>query len=475
MLLVAALVGAAPAAAATIKVNTTVDDFGGGGSCALREAVQTANTNAAFGGCGRSGGGPDVIVLRSGKTYLRSITGTGDDNSSGDLDLSSNLTIRPLDRKGRATIDAVGLSRVIDVFAGAKVSVSRVNLVGGTLLVTDTQTGGGALIAAGSRLTLSRSGVSGNSINGVGGGGGIENGGTLVATRIRVARNRIQSMGAANGGGIENTGTATIDRSTVTGNQVSNVGGGVENNDGRLTVTDSTISGNRAGYVGGGLYLGGAVEGGSVVLRGSTIVGNTAMANSGNSGGGAIQMGDYGMGKAKLSNITISGNSSAGLGGGIAISAGQMSILNSTIVFNTADSNADGIGGIGGIVGFAGFANTILYGNRDLNPGTKHPDCFNAAPQGNNLLGDTSDCGAGPTDITGRAPKLAPLSANGGPTMTHLLRRGSPAIDKGSPKRPGKGLFASGACTARDQRGIKRPQGTRCDIGAFERRGLKSP
>jgi hypothetical protein len=58
------------------------------------------------------------------------------------------------------------------------------------------------------------------------------------------------------------------------------------------------------------------------------------------------------------------------------------------------------------------------------------------------------------------------LAHNGGPTPTHALRKGSAAVDAGNPAAPGSGPTA---CESTDQRGTKRPQGPRCDIGAFER------
>jgi len=54
-------------------------------------------------------------------------------------------------------------------------------------------------------------------------------------------------------------------------------------------------------------------------------------------------------------------------------------------------------------------------------------------------------------------PNLGPLQDNGGPTPTHALQTGSPAVDAGFNR-----------CLATDQRGVGRPQGPRCDTGAFE-------
>ena len=57
-------------------------------------------------------------------------------------------------------------------------------------------------------------------------------------------------------------------------------------------------------------------------------------------------------------------------------------------------------------------------------------------------------------------PGLSPLGRNGGPTATHALKRASEAINAG----------ANANCAPRAQRGVRRPQGPRCDIGAFERK-----
>ena len=83
------------------------------------------------------------------------------------------------------------------------------------------------------------------------------------------------------------------------------------------------------------------------------------------------------------------------------------------------------------------------------------------------LIGDGS--GSGITNTDGNqvgsasepiAPKLGPLADNGGPTRTHALLQGSPAIDAAS----------TPDCPTTDQRGVVRPQGAACDIGSYERR-----
>jgi hypothetical protein len=94
-------------------------------------------------------------------------------------------------------------------------------------------------------------------------------------------------------------------------------------------------------------------------------------------------------------------------------------------------------------------------------------DCFNDtstlnAASSNNLIQDSLvACGLTNGvngDIIGQDPALGALANNGGFTQTHALLAGSPAIDAGT----------NTGCPATDQRGITRPQGARCDIGAYE-------
>ena len=97
------------------------------------------------------------------------------------------------------------------------------------------------------------------------------------------------------------------------------------------------------------------------------------------------------------------------------------------------------------------------------------PDCSGILSSlGNNLLGNNSECEfvAGRDDLVGTSarpvdPRLAPLQDNGGPTETHALLPGSPAIDAGG------GRAAPGT----DQRGISRPQGNAADMGSYEKGG----
>jgi uncharacterized repeat protein (TIGR01451 family) len=94
------------------------------------------------------------------------------------------------------------------------------------------------------------------------------------------------------------------------------------------------------------------------------------------------------------------------------------------------------------------------------------PDIFgNVQSQDYNLVESPDGfylAGPGDHNITGQDPLLGPLGDNGGDTQTHVLQPGSPAIDQGSC------TDVAGDPITSDQRDVARPQGVRCDIGAYE-------
>jgi hypothetical protein len=199
--------------------------------------------------------------------------------------------------------------------------------------------------------------------------------------------------------------------------------------------------------------------GAALTLTDVTLTDNHA--NS--SAGGAISS----QGTTTLTNVTVSDNTAITDGAGISVSSGITTLNSVTLSDNTADIDGDGTGSGGGIEAFAGevrMRDTLLAGNIDRSAPPYAPECFQAGgvitSLGNNLVGNTAGCAYAPAagDRLDQAPLLAPLAANGGATPTHALLAGSPAIDGGS-----------ALCPAADQRGVVRPHGGGCDIGAFER------
>ena len=113
------------------------------------------------------------------------------------------------------------------------------------------------------------------------------------------------------------------------------------------------------------------------------------------------------------------------------------------------------------------FSNSIIATNIDN--GNEAADCAGTLmSQGYVLLQVTSGCaltGVNTGQITGQNPLLGPLSNQHGDTLAHSLLTGSPALNSGNPAAPGS---SATACALLDQRGVVRPMGAKCDMGALE-------
>src|SRR5215207_1645974 len=174
------VLGPSAARAATITVDTTLDVVMSDGDCSLREAITSANLDAAqFSGAGEcaSGSGGDTVMLGTG-TFTRSLAMTGENtNGSGDLDVTSALTIQGAGA-ALTTVDAGAKDRVIDVLASGNLTIRGVTITGGR--APDGLAAGGSGFGGNG----GPSSIGGNGF-GAGGdpgesGGGIRNAGTLV-------------------------------------------------------------------------------------------------------------------------------------------------------------------------------------------------------------------------------------------------------------------------------------------------------
>lgn len=419
------------AEAATFTVTKTADTNDGTcdvADCSLREAIIAANAAA----------GTDTVVVPAG-TYTLSIAGASEDAAaSGDLDITSNMTIQGAGAN-LTIIDGADLDRVF----GVEGSVTAATISGVTVRNGTASFGGGIENDTSGTLTIDESIVT---LNSGSFGGGINNNsvGTIVVSDTVVSNNTASSFG----GGINNNsgGVATITQSTISGNTANGAGGINNNSSGSMSITQSTISGNTATstFRGGGVHNNSS---GTLNITASTISGNTSPDGAG--------LNNNSSGVVTITNSTISGNTGSGDGGGVYVnSSGNVTLLSTTIANNVAVSG-DGIH-------MNSSGDAILRDTIISNPNAG-ADCVGnisqplPVSQGNNLAIDAT-CGlTGTGDLPSTPAGIASLADNGGDTFTHALQAGSAAIDAGS-----------GSCPATDQRGVARPIGSACDIGAFE-------
>lgn len=291
-------------------------------------------------------------------------------------------------------------------------------------------------------------------------GGGIYNHevGEIVFAGSAIEANATEAVG----GGLYNAGLAELDHVVVSDNTSWLEGGGIFNHEiGDLHAVDSAIAANTAGYVGGGVYNDGLAH-----LERSAVYDN-----AGNHGGGILNSGSL-----IVVNSTISGNQALISGGGI-YNQLVATFYSSTIAANQADADNSGIGGGGGVENEGGasfeLGNTLIAGNV-VGEGAGDECRGTLAVFGRNLIGvDAAAVGCavdnafGEWDYAG-PDAIGPLGSNGGPTPTHALLPGSPALDAGDPLN---GCFdPDGNPLPTDQRGWARVVGPRCDIGAVEYR-----
>jgi hypothetical protein len=249
------------------------------------------------------------------------------------------------------------------------------------------------------------------------------------AERVKIGGNGQSGIGAVNA-------DLTVIQSSIRENASS----GIRMNGGSLTMNRSQIDANYSSGEGGGIAL---YNVGLTGIENSTISNNTAAG----SGGGIYFWGLAMGGDLKLYNDTISGNRAGTTGGGFEAANGVIGINNVTLARNTAP-------GAGGLHSGATvhMLNTILAENAGGNCGGS------VTTLGNNLDDGASCALAGPGDLSGLPADLGLLADNGGTNFTHALLPGSPALEAGNDP----------SCRPTDQRGVVRPQGAHCDIGAFE-------
>ncbi|MCU0309111.1 MAG: hypothetical protein MUE51_15370, partial [Thermoleophilia bacterium] len=355
---------------------------------------------------------------------------------------------------------------------------------GGGVAVT-----GGALQVTGSTIEANRAGAGGALGPGVGGLGGTAIGASGTGGQGGQGNFDLPDTqpgaGGGEGGGVSALVTvdATISRSLIVGNAGGAGGRGTDAEGGRGGGV--TEPGRPAG-TGGGAVAGNGGRGGDsggIALRGlvedSTITGNTTgpggaggnatggrggNTDGGASSGGFAWAGDAGSGgwvggawldgpgpTSSLRHGTVAGNTLGSSGAvGTAVGGPPGTGAGSGATGSTLSGTPAPPPAFGGVLATAGavIANTIVSGNADV-------QCQGVTDGGRNISFPDTTCPGANAD-----PLLGPLADRGGPTRTLPLLTGSPAVG---------GVPAAGAgCSATDQRGITRPQGIACDIGAYE-------
>jgi len=467
----ALLLGAAAAEAATFTVNTTNDtadaDVGDGicadinGNCSVRAAIMQANFTNVI--------GPSNTIIIPAGVFKLTRPGNEDGDILGDLDITATMSIQGagsaltiIDGNGAVTGD-----RVIQIFSTApETSLSGLTIRNGKRTNTFDEggglywdgSGGGQLnlsdviiesnaapYGAGLFLNYSAFGdivemdhfiVRANTATAAGGGmcvifndypgfdlahsqvygnTAFQGGGLYFQAStppsglqfVRIETTDISSNTAGHGGGFDNDQlgpyATVLLNCNLRNNTAAFLGGAIENY-GTLAISNTTLNANSTGNMGGGIYT----EGGTVTIASSTLSGNLVT----NGSGGAI-----------YNNVNFQN------------AGGALNLFNSTIASNSA---ASGFGG--GITNHNGTViarDIIIAGNSAQNAGSG-PDFAGvlvSASSGYDLFGNSGGLifsGAPPLACVFNVnPLLGPLQDNGGPTLTHALLPGSPAIDAG--------------------------------------------
>ena len=483
------------------------------GKCTLREAVIAANTDTASGAAAGecpAGAGADTIVLPAG-TFLLSIPPSGAfDATSGELDVTTTLTIIGAG-EASTIIDASLIHDRIFRVSGGRFTLSQVRLQNGygasgggieftdatgpqslshmSVLSSSASAGGGGIFAG----SLTHPGLVMTDVllsnNSASVGGGYSAGFLSASTFTNVTLTN--NVATFEGGGIQlDRGTLVLNGSNISGNQGYALGAGISDF-GVLTVTNGTFAGNiltSTTGMGGAIYVAGsrtaslntvavmsnsAPYGGGIYVAGSalaqmdniTFFANAAPTTAGGGGqGGAL----YNAGTTGLTNATLSGNhggacsgivfhNGPGLGGALYNLTGTTTLINSTVAQNCMQNFFTGAS-VQVISGSVKVKNSIFDGN-------SASTCNGTVTSLGHNLEDQDTCSFHQTgDLTNTNPLLGPLQTNGGTLLTHALQGNSPAID----------VAENVDCPAFDERGYRRPvDGNRdglavCDMGAYE-------
>ena len=381
-------------------------------------------TGSSFTGNTAIGGGAIYVVAATALITSSTFTGNISSGFGGAILTGAPLTVTGGAFQSNTAADGGG-------------AIAAEAAIGVTATFFDRNTGarGGGILAGGD-LDVAGATFIGNSAS-VGGGGAIAS-----LARLFVDDSTFRDNDAVNGGAIDQaSGNAAIMSSEFDGNSALAAGGALRAQPGaanEVRIVETTFSDNHA-------LAGGAL---SIPVGAVSIVNSTFHLNSVTSQGGAI----HNAGSLELANSTVSTNAADTGGGGLYNSGGAV-VLNVTFARNAALGDAAG-GIVNALSGTLGITNSLIT------LGTLGVNCDFAGAVGGvgaSNLADDDSCDNGAFVEIGDM-LLEDLGDNGGPTMTHLPKPASPAIDAGD----------DATCPEGDQRGEDRPALEGCDVGSVE-------
>lgn len=373
-----------------------------------------------------------LSALTGGRLITNTYVDQAGDFSPANPQLNDIVTWNP----GGA--DAVsGLVFGVDAFTSVEVAAEAAE-ENGTVRIAEGTFSNGAVIEIGKSITIQGSGAGRTLLSG-------ENSYRVLHLTEASAGVILSDLGIINGlavvadengsgGGILNLANLTIHRCQISGNLAKKSGGGIYNS-GSLVVDSSTISGNTASNrptTGAGLG-GGVFNNGNLQLDNTTLSGNV----SENDGGGINSQGDV---VVSLNQCTVTKNVSRDLGGGIFITNAPATLTNCLVAGNTGAVANDHRGAI--------ISQGVNFIGEPISASVTGPGPVLTFASTGTSLGGVLD---------------STLRDNGGPTLTHALVRGSPALDGGSTVDIPDGMTT-------DQRGggFYRLRGLAVDLGAVE-------
>ncbi len=455
-------------------------------NCSLRAAIRASTNNGQDNVIHLSAGEYLIEIqprtLRPGANYEFSL-----DENFGDFDIALSRHSLVIVGEGfdQTIINANGIDRVFEIFSG-NVSLSGVTIQGGfptnafpiptnpreasqDLAGVNADKGGGIYVHEGAILNFSNSVLMNNKTFGC--GAGIANEGSVVITKSAIGYN--YTLGLL----LDIVGTDYVPGYSYEEQYHERFTPFIQDPD---------------GCAGLGCHFSLSSQGGGLCNQGSRAQANLTHVSINNNSAkryGAGIINNLGA-QLYLNNVTVSGNRvekaqifedredySVGQGGGLFNANGARAhLMNVTLANNFADISGGGISN--GVPGISGSSNAVdggmlyiqnsILSHNTFGASATASNCFGAISSSGNNISDDGTCSTfiNPRNHDhpqGVNPLLEPLANNGGLLHTHALRSGSPAID---------GVTFSDAstqvCPATDARGVNRPQGERCDIGAYE-------